>query len=701
MCSVFGCDSGPRGAPRFKLPEDPEMRLLWVQFLAAVNKQRFKEASWTDITICSEHFREDCFDHRTATQPGVMNPSAVPSRCLRSGDTETDPQSPACAEPEETTEVACLRDQLKTCDGPTAFSEESMAFQISPTPRGVSCSNTSASPSSQMQPEHMDFDLIREKAALLQMKGKYVVNEARLLQLFCHTCPSCGSQVKMEKVTCGLLIVLNQRCLQCDYRSQWRSQVNASVPAAEDQHLPEATPALLQINAVPSGVTWPHEVVAVDEQSEPVDESSDQGDEDWKPVNGSAHARGLVTKPEEQPEDGDEDEEDDDNDEEDEDDEEYGDYPPLPVKHSRLCTDCGVLYNKRRPHTCEHKVKPYPCNICGKRCVSGKALITHSRIHDENYEYQCKYCQLTFKTKVDKITHEHVHVIQGKPYKCPDCPETFATNKERRIHLEDHRGPQRLRCHICGLDFLWPLSLQRHLSVHTGERPFECSVCQRGFKQAGHLKSHMRLHTGERPFKCPHCEKCFNHNVSLKSHVQRYHPPGSGRLQTKGKGNQRESDTSDARDNGNKRGAESGPDNGEDEQDTEEEAHREMTGRPKKKSTGRPIGRPKRHESGDLVEGRRSSSKSGKRQAQESKRTRCRDEESESKPTDSGTSCDSAAGEEEEEEKEESSKAAMKNTAKSKGRPNKSEIDCDFDKRKKKRCGSHSCGKSTVKRKKT
>ncbi|XP_054452354.1 zinc finger protein 556-like isoform X2 [Anoplopoma fimbria] len=573
------------------------------------------------------------------------------------------------------------------------------AVQGSPVPRGVSCSAdaSNAFVSGEMQPKHMDFDLIGEKAALLQMKGKYVVNEKRLLQLFRHKCPSCGSKVKMEKVTYGLLIILNQQCLQCDYRNQWKSQVNASVPTAENQHLTEVVEVTPQTQqAVPTGVTGVHEIVAViDEESEPIDESSDQGDldsdEDWKPVNGSSRARVLIKKPKGETEE--EEEEEDDSDEE-EDEEEDGDYPPLPVKHSRLCTECGVLYNKQRPHTCEHKIRPFSCNICGKRCVSDKALITHSRIHDENYEYQCKYCHATFKTKVDKITHEQIHVIQGKPYKCPDCPESFATNKERRIHLEDHRGPQQLKCHICGIDFLWPLSLQRHLAVHTGDRPFKCSVCQRGFKQAGHLKSHMRLHTGERPYKCQLCDKSFNHNVSLKSHVQRYHSPGSGRERMKEKLNKRASDTGDAQDYGNNRGADSGLDNVEDEQDTEEEAQREITYRPKKKSTGRPIGRPKRHEPGNIAEGQSSNTKSGRLQAQRSKRTQCRDEESEAKPSDSGTSFDSA------EEEEESCRDAKKNTVRSRGRPDHSDSDCDFDpeERKKRRYSSQSSGKSSGKR---
>lgn len=68
------------------------------------------------------------------------------------------------------------------------------------------------------------------------MEGKFVVNESCLLQLFPRKCPSCGCKLQMEKVTCGVLIVLNQQCIQCEYRNQWKSQVNASVPTTEDHH---------------------------------------------------------------------------------------------------------------------------------------------------------------------------------------------------------------------------------------------------------------------------------------------------------------------------------------------------------------------------------------------------------------------------------------------------------------------------------
>ena len=83
------------------------------------------------------------------------------------------------------------------------------------------------------------------RAELLQKKGKYVVNEKRLLQLFSCKCPLCGSEMKVEKFTYGVLIVLNQQCLQCEYRNQWKSQVDASVPAADDLHPARGTDVTL------------------------------------------------------------------------------------------------------------------------------------------------------------------------------------------------------------------------------------------------------------------------------------------------------------------------------------------------------------------------------------------------------------------------------------------------------------------------
>ncbi|KAM4552900.1 uncharacterized protein PAE49_016203 isoform 2-T2 [Odontesthes bonariensis] len=690
MCSVVGCDSWRRRPPRFKLPEDPERRLEWVLFIAKVNKQRFKESSWTDITVCSEHFAGDCFGNVSGAVQ--LKPGAVPSLCVSSGP-DKPAGSPGCGEPADYTEAVSQRDPLKACDGSNSCSEESrptsMVSQNGLVPSGAS---NSADPSvrSQMQPKNVNASLMKEKAALLKTKGNFPVNEKRLLRLFSRRCPSCGGKLKMHKVTRGVVVILNQLCLQCD----WKSQVRGGVPAAEDGHLREG--AKVSLEAAPgdessSSISEVPEVVAViDEENDSMDESSDpvdtSSDEDWRPAKGVFPVKLFHVKPSEKSEV----------------EHNYNDcYSALTPQYNQLCTECGTFFDRRRPHACEHKVRPYSCNICGSRCVNKHALNLHNRIHDENYEFRCKYCYATFKLKAAKITHEQIHLTQDTPYKCPDCPETFPTHKERRIHLEDHRGPKQLKCPVCGIEFRWPVAFQRHSVVHTGEKPYKCSVCQRGFKQTGHLKSHMRLHTGERPYKCQHCDKCFNHNVSLKSHVQRYHAPKQKKDAI------HKSDTDGAQSNGNKRDAESELDSVEEEQDTDDGVLMGCMDRPKstRKCTGRPIGRPKSSISGkadmkEQEEGQGSDTGTRKSRGKTQMRKHRTDEESKEEPSDSNTSFDCA--------KQERCKRTIKNKARPRTRPEDSDLDSDFkpavmkmkkEEEKKKRSSNQNKGKRLGKRK--
>uniref|UniRef100_UPI0037E7D908 zinc finger protein 658B-like n=1 Tax=Semicossyphus pulcher TaxID=241346 RepID=UPI0037E7D908 len=439
----------------------------------------------------------------------------------------------------------------------------------------------------------------------------------------------------MEKFTYGVLIVLNRQCLQCEYRHQWKSQVNASIPTAEGQQLTGGTEVDLETvetDRNPTTTTAASEDPPVsDEESDVVDESEESGDgdmdldEDW---NSSDSEKGIYS------------EEDD----------------PVALENSQLCTDCGKFFSKRKHHTCEHKIKPFSCNVCGKRCVNEAALNCHNRIHDENYEHPCKFCHVTFKTKPDKITHEQTHINDATPYKCPDCSDTFATSKRLRIHRRIH-GERHLNCHICGIRFYRPLSLRRHLAVHTGDKPHKCSVCERGFNQAGHLKSHMRLHTGERPFKCQHCDKSFNHNVSLKSHVQRYHTPNSG--SKKGEINYSVGDEAEL-------------DNVEEQHDKQEKVQRKKKGNTHR-STGRPVGRPKRNAEGNLeeIQDQCSNTKSAKVKVRKLKKTRCHDE-SEDELTESDVCFDQT-------EEEERTEKETRSTRKSRSRAQNSNSESDFE----------------------
>ncbi|XP_051809914.1 zinc finger and SCAN domain-containing protein 2-like isoform X2 [Acanthochromis polyacanthus] len=668
MCSVVGCDSFRRNAKRFKLPEDPEERLEWVQFVLEVNGQRLKESSWTDITICSEHFTNDCF----VDQSLQLRSGSVPSLCVKS-------------EPEEAQEKLQHVDSVENTDAPDDLeTSDSKPFCPENTDRVFSGSG-------QIQQKVLSRDLNKERAALLQVKGKYLVNESCLLELFVRKCPSCGSKLQMEKVTCGLLIILNQRCLQCDYRNQWKSQINADVPTAEDRNPAGGTEVTAGIQQEVPADEDPNSAILSDatlseEESNPSDdaekdgEGEDNSDGEWNPEEDFSVDEELLKDSEDETED------------------EGENFDSVSgLKINELCAECGSFFNVMKSHTCEHKIKPYSCNICGKRYVTELLLKKHSKIHDETYEHPCRFCYVTFKTRVDKLKHEQTHLDKKDPYKCPDCPETFTTSKKRRAHLANHRAPMVFKCGVCEIDFKDVHHLQRHSVVHTGLKPYKCSVCHRGFSQSSHLKSHMRLHTGERPYKCQHCDKSFNHNVSLKSHIQRYHASSSGCKRRKGKVDIRANVTGDAEGNGNKRDTDSEFDRLDKEQETEEKVQKKGANKPKNKRrrTGRPVGRPKRYAESNLAEEvkrQTSNAKTSKSKVQKLKKTGSSDEESEDKQSDSDLSFGTAEVEAE---------TAKRKNAPSSKRKAKPSSDSDFDpgeETKKQRRSSLNSGKSSGKR---
>ena len=174
--------------------------------------------------------------------------------------------------------------------------------------------------------------------------------------------------------------------------------------------------------------------------------------------------------------------------------------------------------------------------------------------------------------------------------------------RERREHIQSHRGPNNFICHLCNMRFIHRGSLRRHMYVHTGTKLFTCEVCQRSFSQATSHMRHMLIHTREKPYQCQHCDKSFNHNVSLKSHILRYHghvPDPGDKVQMerssmkvseveKDESNQMDSSAVDA-DGSGPSNTLCNPENGGDEK--ERVGKRTQVYKP----TGRPRGRPKKN----------------------------------------------------------------------------------------------------------
>lgn len=78
----------------------------------------------------------------------------------------------------------------------------------------------------------------------------YVVNEKQLLQLFSAKCPLCQSKVKMEKSFHGVLLVMNQHCLQCSYSRQWKNLSEKSISALLDDHQAECLEISVEVGTI-------------------------------------------------------------------------------------------------------------------------------------------------------------------------------------------------------------------------------------------------------------------------------------------------------------------------------------------------------------------------------------------------------------------------------------------------------------------
>ncbi|KAM9323137.1 uncharacterized protein KZ484_021250 [Pholidichthys leucotaenia] len=423
----------------------------------------------------------------------------------------------------------------------------------------------------------------------------------------------------------------------------WKSKAKSSVKAAQEEQptKEELIPETQQADDNPSKADLPDAVAHTDDETDPEDEEEDyddgvnSSDEEWNPTEEILLAEELAE----------------DSDLESEGEDEGG------ANMRELCTDCGSFVSVLKPHTCEYKIKPYCCNICGKRCVTEFSLQLHSKIHEETYKHTCTYCHAVFKTRVNKLKHEQVHQKNRDRFNCTLCPVTFPSGAQRKNHMKKTHGCHKgYKCEVCGVDFPKKASLQRHEAVHTGLKRYKCSVCKRGFKQSGHLKSHMRLHTGEKPYQCQHCDKCFNHNVSLKSHVQRYHTSRTECGQKNGKVDEgADGDPGDARANGIQTDTDSMLPH-TDDKEGEEEVQKESRKGPNKRrrKTGRPIGRPKRNAAGNLAQAKDVQSQGSKTTKSKAKKKKkdSSSETSEDEQSEGQLSFNSAEEKEKEEEKE-------------------------------------------------
>ena len=204
------------------------------------------------------------------------------------------------------------------------------------------------------------------------------------------------------------------------------------------------------------------------------------------------------------------------------------------------CSVCNKMLGSKA-HLRRHEMDAHTENIyqcqCGKNFKSLRRYKEHYRaIHDPSNPYRCSYCQRNLKNEESLKKHQITHTY---PYSCRICKKGFKLYIMCQIHEKSkHQIPHcelaevnDHTCPICRKEFKTKLSLYSHLSIHSGDKPYNCVRCGTSFQTKQRLQSHnLNVHV-DRRFSCGECDKKFKSRSHLKIHLESHDTSYSNRYQ--------------------------------------------------------------------------------------------------------------------------------------------------------------------------
>ena len=167
-------------------------------------------------------------------------------------------------------------------------------------------------------------------------------------------------------------------------------------------------------------------------------------------------------------------------------------FPSAYTLHQESCSqiDCS----KMSPQPKKRK-KSYACKICPKEFPTHREMHYHKSRH--GFNFLCKFCK--FKSNNENYFINHIDSSHDKKqiisYHCKICNVECETSAKLENHYSEfHCNEPKVKCSLCGEDFLTNIMLEHHkLDKHT-------------------------------QYSCPHCLKQFMKKRSLDSHLKKSHP---------------------------------------------------------------------------------------------------------------------------------------------------------------------------------
>uniref|UniRef100_A0A182T7Q1 C2H2-type domain-containing protein n=1 Tax=Anopheles maculatus TaxID=74869 RepID=A0A182T7Q1_9DIPT len=139
--------------------------------------------------------------------------------------------------------------------------------------------------------------------------------------------------------------------------------------------------------------------------------------------------------------------------------------------------------------------RQFLCDKCGKTYTQSSHLWQHLRFHNGIRPFACTVqgCTRRFTIRPDLSDHIRKCHTGERPYVCEVCHKRFLTGSVFYQHRLIHRNERRHACKDCDRRFYRADALKNHARIHTGEKPYACMHCERTFRQRGDREKHVRV----------------------------------------------------------------------------------------------------------------------------------------------------------------------------------------------------------------
>ena len=170
-------------------------------------------------------------------------------------------------------------------------------------------------------------------------------------------------------------------------------------------------------------------------------------------------------------------------------------HPPKKYK----CLQCQYSTNYMADlnnHQNTHSGDWVYCPVCNKGYKSQKSMKVHFKTHTGQTRGLCGIGGCTFGHNDFGVIQAHQYEVHGPQYGkcniCPVCNRKFSNIRTLDRHVRNVHEDKTLKCPVCGKKYKSRPNMERHISVeHKGADKIVCHLCGNYFTSVDSLANHL------------------------------------------------------------------------------------------------------------------------------------------------------------------------------------------------------------------